>query len=303
MALETHINRAPTGARHGTRGLNWLASMSRRKQLPSQWHGQTCAMLRHMIQHVAKALFWGMGRAGLERVGVCGEGEGSGTQKVVYQRWPKEICPSVNCTFSHSLNCSKGGGGSRGISLRLTASPEDPLSCRGLHVHVHGNPACPRARRSWRAGGWRFTSGGGCLGLHIHMHIPRRLLSLGAMDGVHRVAARLAGCLPCASADVSTTVITPEDRFVLVASDGIWNCMTSQEVVTHVLEGLEVRVLCVDVLCCAVLSVGAPHRGPAQSVRGRRRHKGITQGSTKGAVIRSRTCHFNTVPASSPGLN
>ena len=34
---------------------------------------------------------------------------GSGTQKFVYQRWPNQICPTVNFIFSHDAHFGLGG--------------------------------------------------------------------------------------------------------------------------------------------------------------------------------------------------
>ena len=41
---------------------------------------------------------------------------GAGTQKMVYQKWPKDKCPSVNFILSHSMMVRgrEGGGGGLG---------------------------------------------------------------------------------------------------------------------------------------------------------------------------------------------
>jgi protein phosphatase 2C family protein 2/3 len=38
--------------------------------------------------------------------------------------------------------------------------------------------------------------------------------------------------------DVSVNNLTPDDYFIVTACDGIWDCMTSQDVVTFVLNEL-----------------------------------------------------------------
>ena len=42
-----------------------------------------------------------------------GGGAGSGSQKFVYQKWPDNVFPVVNCVFSHDFftHFGRGGGG------------------------------------------------------------------------------------------------------------------------------------------------------------------------------------------------
>ena len=54
----------------------------------------------------------GVGREVLE--GGEGGGGGSGTQKLVYQKWPDQVFPFIKFVFSHCGHFGLGGGGSTG---------------------------------------------------------------------------------------------------------------------------------------------------------------------------------------------
>ena len=56
-----------------------------------------------------------------------GVGGGSGTQKFVYQKWPKSTFPFVNFIFSHYETWVKGGWG--GILLGSLAALIPPPPC------------------------------------------------------------------------------------------------------------------------------------------------------------------------------
>ena len=68
---------------------------------------------------------------------VGGGGVLGGTQKFVYQKWPKEVCSSVNVVFSRPMNCGEAMiSGFQIPSMILTSCETNSVQLNSVHENV-----------------------------------------------------------------------------------------------------------------------------------------------------------------------
>ena len=67
-------------------------------------------------------------------------GGGSGTQKCVYQKWPDQLFPIVNCVFPHDGHFGLGGGG----GIQGGGAGGSSYACSHVSLAPGGRPRCAR---------------------------------------------------------------------------------------------------------------------------------------------------------------